>query len=300
MAMIVAMDEDGFIGRGNELPWKLSSDMARFKQLTEADGFNSVIMGRKTWDSLPDAYRPLPERVNIVMSRDTNWQAEGAETALYIGRAIELAYAEGSDECWVIGGAQVYEMFLERVDEIHVTTVHTSGSGEVKFPEWDRSEWSEEVVERLGSDENNEHDSTYSIWIRWWYESASNLGHSRWSILHICWSTPLHRYKLVRADCPSDSRFCDLLGPSKRSSRDSRRNQSDSAQDEEVGRLCQRRSAGSTLPGQSVHVDIRCGVGGRSISFSNRARYQTICPNWRDYAQPMDCRVETWCTALSQ
>ena len=166
MAMIVAMDEDGFIGTGNRLPWKLSSDMARFKELTEGDGFNSVIMGRKTWDSLPDAFRPLPERVNIVMSRDTNWQTKGAETALYIGRAIELAYAEGSDECWVIGGAQVYEMFLERVDEIHLTTVHTSGSGEVKFPQWDRGEWSEEVVERAESVENNEHDSTYSIWTR--------------------------------------------------------------------------------------------------------------------------------------
>ena len=166
MAMIVAMDEDGFIGRGNRLPWKLSSDMTRFKELTEGDGFNSVIMGRKTWDSLPDAFRPLPERVNIVMSRDTDWQAEGAETALYIGRAIELAYAEGSDECWVIGGAQVYEMFLERMEEIHVTTVHTSGSGEVKFPEWDRGEWSEEVVERVSTDEDNEHDSTYSIWTR--------------------------------------------------------------------------------------------------------------------------------------
>ena len=166
MAMIVAMDEDGFIGRGNRLPWKLSSDMTRFKELTEGDGFNSVIMGRKTWDSLPDAFRPLPERVNIVMSRDTDWQAEGAETALYIGRAIELAYAEGSDECWVIGRGQVYGMFLERIEEIHVTTVHTSGSGEVKFPEWDRGEWSEEVVERVSTDENNEHDSTYSIWTR--------------------------------------------------------------------------------------------------------------------------------------
>ena len=166
MAMIVAMDEDRFNGRGNRLPWKLSSDMTRFKELTEGNGFNSVIMGRKTWDSLPDAFRPLPERVNIVMSRDTDWQAEGAETALYIGRAIELAYAEGSDECWVIGGAQVYEMFLERMEEIHVTTVHTSGSGEVKFPEWDRGEWSEEVVERVSTDENNEHDSTYSIWTR--------------------------------------------------------------------------------------------------------------------------------------
>ena len=166
MAMIVAMDEDGFIGRGNQLPWKLASDMARFKVLTEGDGFNSVIMGRKTWDSLPDAFRPLPERVNIVMSRDTKWQTKGAETALYIGRAIELAYAEGSDEGWVIGGAQVYELFLERVDEIHLTTVHTSGSGEVKFPEWDRGEWSEEVVGRVESDEHNEHASTYSIWTR--------------------------------------------------------------------------------------------------------------------------------------
>jgi len=166
VAMIVAMDEDGFIGRGNRLPWRLASDMARFKALTEGDGFNSVIMGRRTWDSLPDSFRPLPERVNIVMSRDTNWQAEGAETALYIGRAIELAYAEGSDECWIIGGAQVYEMFLERVDEIHLTTVHTSGSGEVKFPEWDRGEWSEDVVERVESDDYNEYDSTYSIWTR--------------------------------------------------------------------------------------------------------------------------------------
>jgi len=164
--MIVAMDEDGFIGRGNRLPWSLASDMARFKALTEGDGFNSVIMGRRTWDSLPDAFRPLPERVNIVMSRDTNWQAEGAETALYIGRAIELAYAEGSDECWIIGGSLVYEIFLDRVDEIHVTTVHTSGSGEVQFPEWDRGVWSEEVVERVDCDDENEYSSTYSVWTR--------------------------------------------------------------------------------------------------------------------------------------
>ena len=60
MAIIVAMDEDGFIGMGNRLPWSLASDMARFKQLTEGDGFNSVIMGRKTWDSLPNSFRPLP------------------------------------------------------------------------------------------------------------------------------------------------------------------------------------------------------------------------------------------------
>ena len=112
MAMIVAMDEDGCIGRGNGLPWRLASDMARFKRLTESDGFNSVIMGRRTWDSLPETFRPLPERSNIVMSRDTDWSEEGAITALYVGRAIEIAFAEGSDECWVIGGAQIYELSL--------------------------------------------------------------------------------------------------------------------------------------------------------------------------------------------
>ena len=90
MAMIVAMDEDGCIGQQNNLPWRLKSDMVRFKTLTEADGFNAVIMGRKTWDSLPDAYRPLPERVNIVMSRDMDWSHPEAENALYHGRAMRL------------------------------------------------------------------------------------------------------------------------------------------------------------------------------------------------------------------
>ena len=166
MAMIVAMDEDGCIGRGEGLPWRLSSDMTRFKQLTEGDGFNAVIMGRKTWDSLPEQYRPLPERLNIVMSRDTGWEEDGAEVALYIGRAIEIAYADGCEECSIIGGAQIYQMFLDRVNEIHVTTVQTTKSGEVKFPEWNRAEWSEEILEKLQSDSNNEYDTTYSIWTR--------------------------------------------------------------------------------------------------------------------------------------
>ena len=162
-ALIVTMSRNRVIGRNNKLPWYLPGDLRYFKQATMG---KPIIMGRKTWDSLSEGYRPLPERVNIVMSRDTQWQAEGAETALYVGRAIELAFAEGSDECWIIGGAQVYGMFLDRVDEIHVTTVHTSGSGEVRFPDWDRSGWSAEVVERLEADGDNEHSTTYSVWTK--------------------------------------------------------------------------------------------------------------------------------------
>ena len=138
--------------------------MVRFKHLTEADGYNAVIMGRKTWDSLPDSFRPLPERVNIVMSRDVNWSHDDAEVALYHGRAIEIAYAEACDECWVIGGAQIYQMFIDRIDEIHITTVHTTGSGDVKFPEWDQSLWSEEIIEHADADDENEFPTTYSIW----------------------------------------------------------------------------------------------------------------------------------------
>ena len=166
LAMIVAMDEDGCIGRGNELPWRLSSDMTRFKRLTEGDGFNAVIMGRKTWESLPSSFRPLPERLNIVMSRDTGWEYEGAENALYPGRAIEIAYADGCEECWIIGGSQIYEMFLDRVDEIHLTTVHTSQSGDVSFPPWNRNDWVENIIENIAKDDDNEYNSTYSIWSR--------------------------------------------------------------------------------------------------------------------------------------
>lgn len=164
ISIIVAMDEDGAIGKNDALPWRLKSDMERFRKLTEGDGFNSVIMGRKTWDSLPETFRPLPDRVNIVMSRDTEWSDEGAINALYVGRAIEIAFAEGSEECWIIGGSQIYSIFLDRVDEIHLTEVHTTGSGDVKFPEWNKSEWTQEIIETVDSDDDNQFSSTYSVW----------------------------------------------------------------------------------------------------------------------------------------
>tara|TARA_B100000214_G_scaffold130030_1_gene92466 strand:+ start:227 stop:736 length:510 start_codon:yes stop_codon:yes gene_type:complete len=166
IAMIVAMDEEGAIGDSGRIPWRIKSDMERFRIITVGDGYNSVVMGRKTWDSLPDTFRPLPERNNIVMSRDTNWSEEGAETALYVGRAIEIAFAEGSEECWIIGGSQIYEMFIDRVEEIHVTRVHTKSNGDVSFPQWDKTEWSEEKIESRNKDLDNEYETTYSIWTK--------------------------------------------------------------------------------------------------------------------------------------
>jgi len=166
ISMIVAMDESGFIGKEGSLPWRISSDMKRFKDLTSGNGFNAVVMGRKTWDSLPDQYQPLPERTNIVMSRDSGLQIDGAEVALYDGRAVEIGYSEGCDELWVIGGAEIYALMIRRCEEIHVTTVHTSVDGDTRFPDWDTGEWVEDVIEEKEASEHDEYASTYSIWRR--------------------------------------------------------------------------------------------------------------------------------------
>lgn len=166
IAMIVAMDESGFIGKDGDLPWKISSDMNRFRELTSGDGFNAVVMGRKTWDSLPGKYRPLPERTNIVLSRDSGLRIDGAEVALYDGRAVEIGYSEGCDELWVIGGAEIYGLMLQRCEEIHITTVHTTVEGDTRFPDWDRTQWVEEIIEENIASKHDEYASTYSIWRR--------------------------------------------------------------------------------------------------------------------------------------
>ena len=166
IAMIVAMDESGFIGKDGDLPWKISSDMNRFRELTSGDGFNAVVMGRKTWESLPDPYRPLPERTNIVLSRDSGLRIDGVEVALYDGRAVEIGYSEGCDELWVIGGAEIYGLMLQRCEEIHITTVHTSVEGDARFPDWDRTQWVEEIIEENIASKHDEYATTYSIWRR--------------------------------------------------------------------------------------------------------------------------------------
>ena len=132
IAMIVAMDKEGYIGRKGELPGDYQLTLKDSK-ITESDGNNAVIMGRKTWDSLPEKYKPLSRRLNIVMSRNSEWRDDGASNALYPGRAIEIAYSEGCEECWIIGGSKIYELFLDRVDEIHVTEVNTQKVEKLNF-----------------------------------------------------------------------------------------------------------------------------------------------------------------------
>ena len=164
--MILAMDENNTIGNDGDLPWKLKSDMKRFRELTTGDGFNAVVMGRKTWNSIPEKYRPLPDRLNIVMSRDSKLSLQGAEVALYDGRAIEIGYSEGCEDLWVIGGSEIYRLFLPKCDEIHLTRVHEKIGGDTIFDGINLEDWTITALEELSNQSGDDYDTTYSILVR--------------------------------------------------------------------------------------------------------------------------------------
>ncbi len=127
--LIYARAANGVIGKDNRLPWHLPEDLAHFKQTTLGC---PVIMGRKTWDSLPPKFRPLPGRLNIVVTRDAAWQAEGAVVAHSIEAAREAC--AGHPVAWVIGGAEVYAQSLPLAQEVVVTEIARDYEGDAFAP----------------------------------------------------------------------------------------------------------------------------------------------------------------------
>ncbi|MFS2033770.1 dihydrofolate reductase [Polaromonas sp. CT11-55] len=127
--MIFARAANGVIGRDNTIPWRLPEDMARLKRLTT--GW-PVIMGRKTWDSLPAKFRPLPGRANIVITRQADWKEAGAETAASLPDALALCAA--SEEVWVLGGAQIYAQAMPLAHRIEVTEIAENIEGDAFAP----------------------------------------------------------------------------------------------------------------------------------------------------------------------
>ena len=139
--MIFARARNGVIGRDNTIPWRLPEDMAHFKRLTT--GW-PVIMGRKTWDSLPPKFRPLPGRANIVITRQPDWKAAGAETAASLADALALCAA--SEEVWIIGGAQIYAQAMPLAGRIEVTEIAENIEGDAYAPPLG-AEWRETARE---------------------------------------------------------------------------------------------------------------------------------------------------------
>jgi len=139
--MIFARAANGVIGRDNTIPWRLPEDMARLKRLTT--GW-PVIMGRKTWDSLPAKFRPLPGRANIVITRQPDWKDQGAETATSLADA--LAQCASSAEVWILGGAQIYAQAMPLADRIEVTEIAENIEGDAYAPPLG-AEWRETARE---------------------------------------------------------------------------------------------------------------------------------------------------------
>lgn len=147
VSFVVAIADNGVIGRDNGLPWRLSGDMAWFRKVTMG---KPILMGRKTWDSLPR--KPLPGRPNLVITRDAGFQAEGAEVftsrEIALVRAQLLAEVVGVDEVMVIGGAQIYDALFDLATRLYITEVHESPEGDVSFPSFDATAWREVMRER--------------------------------------------------------------------------------------------------------------------------------------------------------
>ena len=150
------MADDRVIGIDNSLPWKLPSDMKWFRQHTLG---KPIVMGRKTFESFGG--RTLPDRPNIIITRDENYKVEGAIVTHSIDEALKAA--GNVDEVMIIGGASFYEQMLPRADRMYLTFVHADVEGDAWFPEYDESNWQETERVDVEADEKNSFDHSFVI-----------------------------------------------------------------------------------------------------------------------------------------
>lgn len=155
VSLIVAAGKNGEIGKDNDLIWHLPEDMKFFKETTQDQ---IVIMGRKNWDSIPSKYRPLVNRENVVLTRTNDYSADGAKVFNDLASALNF-YNQPLEKrtCFIIGGAQVYQLALDagRVDEMYISHIDESFDADTFFPEVDFTQWKSEVVKTHEKDEKN-------------------------------------------------------------------------------------------------------------------------------------------------
>ena len=155
ISLIVAMDENRVIGYKNKLPWNLPSELKYFRETTKG---KPVIMGRKTHESIG---RPMPERLNIITTRDKNYKAVNCIVVNSTEDAIKAA--KGSDEVMVIGGAEIYKLFLPIANRIYVTKVHGIFKGDTYFPEFNENEWIKVKEKFFEKDDENKYSYTIMV-----------------------------------------------------------------------------------------------------------------------------------------
>lgn len=159
ISLVVAVAENGIIGSLGDMPWQLSTDLKRFKEVTLG---KPMIMGRKTFEAIG---RPLPGRTSIIVTRDKTWQSEGVVPVQNIESAIllatEVAQSSGQTEICVVGGGEIYKQTIGQADILHFTRVHASPEGDTKFPDISLQDWDEIDTKHVEAGERDSVATTY-------------------------------------------------------------------------------------------------------------------------------------------
>lgn len=160
VSLIVAMDAERGIGRNNDLMWHLPADMKFFKEKTSGQ---IVVMGRKNYDSIPERFRPLPNRENVVLTRNTDFEADGCKVYHSLNECLVAFENENERTVFIIGGGEIYRLALDHdvVDEMYITHVNKAYGADTFFPEFEEKNWQIETLFDQPIDEK--HDASFTV-----------------------------------------------------------------------------------------------------------------------------------------
>jgi len=160
VSLIVAASENNVIGKNGQLPWHLPSDMKYFRDTTMG---HCVIMGRKNYDSIPEKFRPLSGRPNIIITHQKNFSAPQCIVVNSIKEALDEAKKKNETEAFIIGGGEIFKQSMELADKIYLTRIYATIDGDVFFPPVNMKEWKEESVRHFKADEKNKFDYSFIV-----------------------------------------------------------------------------------------------------------------------------------------
>jgi dihydrofolate reductase len=165
VALIVAIDSARGIGKNNDLMWHLPNDMKFFKETTQNQ---IVVMGRKNYDSIPEKYRPLPNRLNVVLTRNNNFHAPGCKVFNSLDTCFEYFKDETERILFIIGGGEIYKMAIDsgQINEMYITYINKEYGADTFFPTFDENQWNSEEIFRQEIDEKHEADFVIKKYLR--------------------------------------------------------------------------------------------------------------------------------------
>jgi dihydrofolate reductase len=161
ISAIAALSQNRVIGKNNDLPWRLPDDMKFFMETTKG---HHVIMGRKNYDSLHDKYKPLPNRTNMVITRQETFNAPGCIVLHAVEPGLEIAERVGENECFIIGGAEIYKLSMPYTNRLYLTEIQAEVQGDTYFPQFNTKEWREISRKHHPADERHQYSFDFVIY----------------------------------------------------------------------------------------------------------------------------------------